>query len=66
MADGVEKLVMLVVLFVLVAQLAPTALTGLFNTTLFSGVPTWVPTVLGIIGVVGFIFIMLHAAKGHK
>lgn len=71
MADGVKALVGVVVLLLLIAYLAPTALSGLFNTTAFSyvngnlsvssGVPLWVPTVLGIIGVVGIIYVILDA-----
>lgn len=61
-ASGVKALVGVVVLLILIAYLAPTALVGLFNTSAFSGVPTWVPSILGILGVVAFIYIMLDAA----
>lgn len=61
MHDGVKALVAVVVLLILIAYLAPTALSGLFNTTAFVGVPTWVPSVLGILGVVAFIYIILDA-----
>lgn len=73
-ASGVKALIGVVVLLILIAYLAPTVLVGLFNTSAFSyiggneslgltGVPIWVPTVLGILGVVAFVYIMLDAAN---
>lgn len=65
-ASGVKALIGVVVLLILIAYLAPTALVGLFNATAFTGVPTWVPSILGILGVVAFIYIMLDAAGSKK
>jgi hypothetical protein len=52
-----------VVLLILVSALAPTALIGLFNTTAFSGVPAWVPTALGSLGAIAFIYIIWKSAS---
>lgn len=72
-ASGIKALVGVVVLLILIAYLAPSALVGLFNSSNFiyiggnasagsTGVPTWIPSILGILGVVAFIYIMLDAA----
>ena len=58
------KIVSVVVALVLIGVLAPTALVTLFNTTAFSGVPTWVTTVLGITGAVAFISIIVKMSGG--
>lgn len=63
---GIDKLVGLVVLIFLISALAPSALTGLFNTTAFADVPTYVPTILGTLGLVGFIYIMIRGAGAGK
>ena len=44
-----NNLILTVVILILVAQLAPTALVGLFNATAFTGVPAWVPSTLGLL-----------------
>lgn len=62
MEEKIKTLIAVVVLLILVANLAPTALSGLFNATAFSGVPSWAVSVLGILGVVAFIFIILKAS----
>lgn len=59
--DSIEKAVLVVVLLILIAFLAPVALVGLFNTTAFNGVPAWVPNVLGTMGVVSFILVIVYA-----
>lgn len=59
----VDTLIGVVVLLILVANLAPVALPGLFNTTAFSGVPSWAVTTLGILGVIAFIYIILKASR---
>jgi len=61
---SVEVLIGVVILLILVAQLAPTALVGLFNATAFAGVPAWVPSTLGILGAVAFVYIIWRSASG--
>lgn len=53
----------LVIALILVANTAPTALVGLFNTTAFTGVPTWVTTVLGTMGALAFVLILWKVAE---
>ena len=60
---AIDALIGVVILLILVSYLAPTALKGLFNTTAFTGVPTWVPTVLGIMGAVAFIYLIWRAVE---
>lgn len=68
---SLEKGIGIIVIILLVANLAPIALSPLFQTqnltiganasgtyNVPTGVPAWVPIVLGILGVVGFIFFM--------
>ena len=59
-----DNLILVVIILILVAQLAPIALSGLFNATAFSGVPAWVPSTLGLLGVVAFIYIIWRSAQG--
>lgn len=65
MRDGIRTLIAVVVLLLLIGELAPVVLTSLFNTTAYTGVPTFVAFILGILGVVAFIFIILDAADKH-
>lgn len=62
-SNKIEVMIGVVVLLILVAVLAPQALVGLFNTTAFEGVPAWVPTTLGALGAVAFIYIIWRAAS---
>lgn len=73
MEAKIKVLIGLVVALILIANLGPTALSGLFNSTAFqcvggncsvqTGVPAWAVTVLGILGVVAFIFLILKIAQ---
>ena len=60
---GVDALIGVVVLIILIAALVPSALTSIFNTSLYTGVPTWVSTTLGSLAVVAVIYILLKAGK---
>lgn len=62
MASSIKGLIGVVVVLVLVGALATTALIPLFNSTAYTGIPAWVPTTLGILGVVAFIFVILRTA----
>ena len=64
-SKAIDALIGVVILLILVAYLAPTALKGLFNTTQYNmtHVPTWVPTVLGIMGAVAFIYLIWRAVE---
>lgn len=65
-AIGVDGAIDIFLVLILVGALAPTALVSLFNTTLFTGVPTWVVTTLGIVGAIAFILLIVRVAKGTK
>ena len=66
----VDNLILVVIILVLVAQLAPIALVTFWNGTgvndTWFGVPAWVPTTLGLLAVVAFIYIIWRAAQGAK
>lgn len=62
-SDKVGTMIGVVILLILIASLAPVALVGLFNTSAFSGVPVWVPTTLGALGAVAFIYIIWRSAS---
>jgi hypothetical protein len=64
--NSMDNLILVVIILILVAQLAPTALVGLFNATAFTGVPSWVSSTLGLLGVVAFIYLIWRVAKGGK
>ncbi len=66
-----NNLILVVVILILVAQLAPTALIPFWNTSggvnsSWYGVPAWVPTTLGLLAVIAFLFIVWKAAQGGK
>lgn len=67
MENGIKTLIGVVVLLILLANLAPVALVAMFNATIWNatttGIPGWVSPVLGILGVVGFIFLILKATE---
>lgn len=64
---GVYGLIGVVILAVILGALAPTILSSLFNiSTSGTGIPTWVPLVLGILGVAALINILLKAGKGGR
>lgn len=63
-STAVNTAIGVVVLLILIAAMAPTALVGLFNATAFSGVPAWVPVALGSLGAVAFVYIIWKAASG--
>lgn len=75
MNANIKGLIGVVVVLVLVGALVTTALIPLFNSSSFvdvynstgdvsgsTGIGAWVPTTLGIIGVVAFIFVILRVA----
>lgn len=68
----VGSIIGLVISLILIANTAPSALVGLFNTSAFTtngtagfstGVPAWVPTVLGVIGALAFVLFMWKIAE---
>lgn len=72
-STGVNVAIGVVVLLILISALAPTALVGLFNKSLYCGgynctanpspVPAWVPVALGSLGAIAFVFIIWKAAS---
>lgn len=73
---NVESVVLLVLFLILVGSLASTAIVPLFNTTAFqcvagncsnqTGVPLWVVTSLGILGVIALVLVVYRSTKGGK
>lgn len=62
-ADSIDKAIGVLVLLILISAFAPVALPGLFNASAFTGVPTWVTTVLGSLGAVAFVLVIYKATK---
>ena len=66
MNETIKVLIGVVVFLILLANLAPVALTpfyndSIWNTTLYTFLPGWVAPVLGVLAVVALIFLVLKA-----